>query len=67
MQILTALGASGTLTIASGTLTIAKNVRKIILLEPRFNIQHFYVLPTQGIYVFCVDLRANSDYFPIRH
>ena len=24
----------------------------------------FYVLPTQSIYVFCVDLRTNSDYFP---
>ena len=24
----------------------------------------FYVLPTQCIYVFCVDLRTNSDYFP---
>jgi len=27
----------------------------------------FYVLPTQRIYVFCVDLRTNSDYFPIQH
>jgi hypothetical protein len=25
-----------------------------------------YVLPTQCIYVFCVDLRRNSDYFTIR-
>jgi len=33
----------------------------------QFNIQHFYVLPTQCIYVFCVDLRTNSDYFPIHH
>ena len=33
----------------------------------QFNIQQFYVLPTQCIYVFCVDLRTNSDYFPIRH
>jgi hypothetical protein len=32
----------------------------------RFNIQQFYVLPTQCIYVFCVDLRTNSDYFPIQ-
>ena len=30
----------------------------------QFNIQQFYVLPTQCIYVFCVDLRTNSDYFP---
>ena len=27
----------------------------------------FYVLPTQCIYVFCVYLRTNSDYFPIQH
>ena len=27
----------------------------------------FYVLPTQRIYVFCVDLRTNSDYFPTQH
>jgi hypothetical protein len=25
-----------------------------------------HVLPTQCIYVFCVDLRTNSDYFPIQ-
>jgi len=31
------------------------------------NIQQFNVLPTQCIYVFCVDLRTNSDYFPIQH
>jgi len=33
----------------------------------QFNIQQFYVMPTQCIYVFCVDLRTNSDYFPIQH
>ena len=33
----------------------------------QFNIQQFYVLPTQSIYVFCMDLRTNSDYFPIQH
>jgi len=33
----------------------------------QFNIQQFYVLPTQCIYVFCVDLRTNSDYLPIQH
>jgi len=32
-----------------------------------FNIQQFYILPTQCSYVFCVDLRTNSDYFPIQH
>ena len=30
-------------------------------------IHKLYVLPTQCIYVFCVDLRTNSDYFPIQH
>ena len=33
----------------------------------QFNIQQFYVLSTQCVYVFCVDLRTNSDYFPIQH
>ena len=32
-----------------------------------FNIQQFHVLPTHCIYVFCVDLRTNSHYFPIQH
>jgi hypothetical protein len=32
----------------------------------RFNIQQFYVLPTQCICVFCVDLRTYSDYFIIQ-
>jgi len=32
----------------------------------QFNIQQFYVLPTQCIYVFCVDLRTKSHYFPIQ-
>ena len=32
----------------------------------QFNIKQFYVLPTQSIYVFCVDLRTNSDYFSIQ-
>jgi hypothetical protein len=31
------------------------------------NMYNFYILPTQCIYVFCMDLRTNSDYFPIQH
>ena len=31
----------------------------------QFNIQQLSVLPTKCIYVFCVDLRKNSDYFAI--
>jgi hypothetical protein len=33
----------------------------------RFNIHKSYVLPTQCIYVFCMDLRTNSDYSPVQH
>ena len=33
----------------------------------QFNIQQFHVLLTQCIYVFCVDLRTNNDYFPIQN
>jgi hypothetical protein len=33
----------------------------------QFNIQQFYVQPTQCIYVFYVDLGTNSDHFPIQH
>jgi len=32
-----------------------------------FNIHKLYVLPTQCIYVFCEDLRNNSDFFPMKH
>jgi len=31
------------------------------------NVIQFYVLPTQCIDVFCVDLRTNSDYFTVQH
>ena len=27
-----------------------------------FNIQQFHVLPTQCIYVFCMDLKTNNDF-----
>jgi len=33
----------------------------------QFSIQQFHVLPTQCIYVFCVDPRTNSNYFTIQH
>jgi len=33
----------------------------------QFISQQFYVLPTKCIYVFCVDLRTNSDYFPTQY
>jgi hypothetical protein len=33
----------------------------------QFNIQQYSVLHTQCIYLFCVNLRTNSYYFPIQH
>jgi len=33
----------------------------------QFNVNQHYVLPTQCVYVFCVDLRTNSDYFTAQH
>ena len=41
--------------------------RVLRLRQGGWNIHKFYVLPTQCIYVFCVDLRTNSDYFLIQH
>ena len=32
----------------------------------RFNVQKFYVLQTQQVYVFLIDLRTNSDYHLIK-
>jgi hypothetical protein len=32
-----------------------------------FNIQTQYVLQTDCLYVLCMDLRRNSDYFHIQH
>jgi len=31
------------------------------------NFKKIYVLHTECVYVFSVDLRTNSDYFPIQH
>jgi len=39
----------------------------VTICTAQFNIQQFYVLTTQCIYVFFVDLRTNSDYFPMQH
>ena len=37
-----------------------------LLYVPPDLFKKFYVLPTQCIYVFWMDLRTNSDYFPIQ-
>ena len=33
----------------------------------RFETKEFYVVPTQGIYVLCKDLRTMRDYLLIQH
>jgi len=40
---------------------------EVTICTARINIQKFYVLPTQCIYVFCMALRTNRDHFPIQH
>jgi hypothetical protein len=40
---------------------------RLTLCTISYNVQKFCVLPTEYIYVFCVDLRTNSDYFSIQH
>jgi len=37
-------------------------VKLVTTCTTRFNIQKFYVLTTQCVYVFCMDLRTNSYY-----
>ena len=37
------------------------------VMHQQLNIQQLSVLPTQCIYVFCIYLKTNSDYFPIKH
>jgi len=32
-----------------------------------FNIETQYVLQTDCVYRLCMDIRINSDYFPIHH
>jgi hypothetical protein len=39
----------------------------VTLCTTRFDIHKLHFLPTQCIYVFCVDLRTNSDYFTVQH
>jgi hypothetical protein len=51
--------------VRTGSLYIISPV--VTVRTARFNIQQFHVLPTQCIYVFFVDLRTNSDYFPTQH
>jgi len=37
------------------------------VMHHQFNIQQLYALPTKCIYVFCMDLRTNSDLCHLQH
>jgi len=39
----------------------------VTICTTRLNVKELHVLSTQYIYVFCMDLRTNSDYFPTQH
>jgi hypothetical protein len=52
---------------ATQTLILTSHSPVVNIYATGFNIQQFYILPTQFIYVFCVDLRTNSDHFPIQN
>jgi len=47
--------------------TLTLQIPVVTICTTSFNIQKFCILPTQCIYVPCVDLRINSDYFLIQH
>jgi len=42
-------------------------VTLVTLRSTMFNTQKLYVLPTQFVYIYCMDLRTNSNYFPAQH
>ena len=47
--------------------TLTLQSQAVTICTTTFDIQKFCILPTQCIYVCCVDLRTNSHYFPIQH
>jgi len=56
-----------TLIASTGEMAQIEILCAVIICTARFNIQQLYALPTQCIYVFCVDLRINTNFFPIQH
>jgi hypothetical protein len=43
------------------------DLREAQVSAPQLELWLVLAWPTQCVYVFCVDLRINSDYFPIQH
>jgi hypothetical protein len=46
---------------------LTRKVPVVTTCTTKFNTKKFYVLPTQCIYVFNMELRTNSDCFSIQH
>jgi hypothetical protein len=42
-------------------------VTSIHYMYHQFNMNKFYVLPKNSIFMLCLDLRTNSDYFSIQN
>jgi len=49
--------------VITGLSFLTLQITVVTICTTRFNIQESHVLLTECIYVFCVDLRRNSDYF----
>jgi hypothetical protein len=47
--------------------TLYSSVIKALVYNDRKHSVPFMALYESSVYVFCVDLRTNSDYFPIEH
>jgi hypothetical protein len=41
--------------------------RWLLYTSPSLKLKKIYIVPAQCIYVFCVGLRTNSDYFHQQH
>jgi len=50
-----------------GTVLLTVQGSVVTMCTIRLHTQKFYIQPTHYISVFCMDLRANSDYFPLQH
>jgi hypothetical protein len=53
-----------TLIATTGKMAQIEILFAVIICTARFNIHQFYLMPTQCVYVFCVDLENKQRLFP---
>jgi hypothetical protein len=53
--------------ITNRKIIMACKVPVITLYITKFNTHRIYILLTQCIYVFCMDIKTNSNYFSVQH